>query len=239
MFRLIRMLTSLTFLLTVGGGVYLWISRVPFLEHYLTKKLGITVYIDDVTLGLNTVTLSNFRLESPERSPFSVSKLRLDLPFTNFFHQELHIERLRLQSPQVRLELLNLVGSDSNWSHILCDLPSTKTRPFSIDKLIVTNLRFEVTRSTGRTLKVPPLPYLELNSLGENRSLTLPQISHVLFQTMLSTLTTRPYMGSILDNIPPPPQENLLGVTSSIPFKIRKGPTNYLHDLLQKIFPYR
>ncbi len=216
MFRLFRTLFTLAVIAIVVVGAYLWIARVPTLERFLSKKLGVKVSIDDVNLSWSRFSIERLRIENPGRGPssfaFETREISVELSPLEIWKKTLHIHQVTLHDPTLTLELYNSSGKENNWVRILNGLPSSSDRHFIIDKLTITNLKFQAIRSKGKTLSIPPIRRLNFENLGYNSPLSLGQVGKIVFQGILKSLTPRPYLGSILDRTRVVPKDLLKGI---------------------------
>ncbi|MFZ0564732.1 MAG: hypothetical protein WAM28_00840, partial [Chlamydiales bacterium] len=191
MFKLLRTLIALSLLALIIYCGYLWTARVELMERFLSKRLNLTTRIEAVSIGWNSLKIEGLRLENinPTNTPYAlqVKTLEIEMNPFEFWKKPTYIDRVKIESPIISLDLYNGVGNNNNWGHILNRFPSTGGRAFVIDQLKVTNLQFEIVRFNGKPISVPAIPYLEFENLGANQSLNLSQISRIVFQTILKT----------------------------------------------------
>ncbi|MCH9625956.1 MAG: hypothetical protein S4CHLAM123_11410 [Chlamydiales bacterium] len=139
------------------------------------------------------------------------------------FKKIIYVDKIKLQNPTLGIELYNSSGSENNWARLLNGFPSGNGKKFVIRKLVILNLRFDVTRSNGKPVSIPPLPYLELHNLGEKGALTLSQLGQVIFQALLQTVVSQGHLGALLDNVRHLPQDVLESVRSTLPIEEGRG----------------
>jgi len=227
MFRLLRFIILLIVIIVIVAGVYLWMARVPTLERFLSKRLNSKVTIEEVHLGWGTLTIEGLRIENPSQSTlpyaFQGGALTLEMSPFELWQKTIHIDRIKIQNPSIGVELYNSSGTDNNWSRLLNGLPTGGERKLIVKKLTILNLQFEVIRSNGKSLTIPAIPYLEFENLGEKDSLTLSQLSRVIFQVILQSISSKAHLGAIMENVSGLPQDLLEGVTSTLPLEEAKG----------------
>ncbi len=206
MFRLLRFTIFLLIVIVTVIATYLWIARVPTLERFLTHKLGYKVTLEEVNVGWNQLTIEKLRMENPQGSSklyaFEAETIFVEYSPLDLWKKTLHLPLVKIERPTLTVELYNSSGTENNWSRILNTIPTKRNRHFVIDKLSIIHLRFEVIRANGKTLSIPPLPYLEFENLGTNKPLTLGEIGKIVFQSLLKSLTSKPHLRSLLDNVP-------------------------------------
>lgn len=206
MFRLIRLAIFLLIVIVTVIVTYLWIARVPTLERFLTHKLGYKVTLEEVNIGLHELVIEKLKMENPQGStkPYAFEAEAISVEYSpwDLWKNTLHFPLIKIQKPTLTVELYNASGSENNWSRILNTMPTKRNKHFVIDKLTIIHLQFQIIRANGKTLPIPPLPYLEFDNLGTNKPLTLGEIGKIIFQSLLKSLTSKPHLRSLLDNVP-------------------------------------
>ena len=162
--RLIRLLIIFLILAAIIWGAYLWVTRAQILERYLSKQLQTKVTIEEVNVGWNTLSIEGLHIANPPQArfpyAFRVGTLSLEMSLTALFKEKVKIDLVKIENPAFEIEFYNSVGSDNNWARLLTALPSGKgERTTVIEKLIIENLRVDATRSNGKALNIPPIPY--------------------------------------------------------------------------------
>lgn len=205
MFRLLRSLILLALLAFFGLGAYFWTTRIPTVERFLSNKLNAKVSIESIDIGVKTLVIRGLRITNPSLSAlpyaFQSESITLELMPYELLRKTIKVDRLQISGGVFSVQLYNGSGSDNNWARLLNALPPSGDHTFVIRSLILDNIQCSAFRSNGRQLTLPTIPHLEFNNLGQKHPLTLPQAERILFQTILSTLTSRPHLGGILDNI--------------------------------------
>lgn len=227
MFRLIRLIILLVLIAAVVIGVYLYMARVPTVERFLSKRLNAEVIIDEVDLSFSSITIKKLRIKNPAQSslPYAFQAATISLHVSPFelFREKIHIDRVKIHNPTVGIELYNASGTENNWALLINRMPATNSKKFVIKKLTITNLQFDILRSNGKPINVPPIPYLEFDNLGESGALTVAQIGRILFQTILSSLKSQAHLNALLENVSQIPQSLLDGVNSTLPIEDIRG----------------
>ncbi len=224
MFRLIKFLILVVLIVAVVGGGYLWSTRISTLERFFSKWLNTKVTIEDVHLGWGKLSIEGLKIVNPSQSTypyaFQGGLIAVEIDPFELFKKIIHIERIKIQNPTIGLELYNSSGSDNNWARLLSSLPSGGgERKFIVKKLTILNLRISAIRSNGKEISIPSIPYLVFENLGERGALTLSQLGHVIFQTILQSLTSKTHLKAILDEVGALPMGIVEGVTSTLPIE--------------------
>ncbi len=220
---MIRLISFLILVATIALGIYFWTNRVSTLESFLSKRLNSKVSLDEVRLGWGRLTLRGLQIETPSSKAFRSDEIVLEMSPFAFFKKTVYVEKIKIQNPTLSLELYNSSGSENNWVRLLNGFPSGSGKKFIIRKLVIINLRFDVTRSNGKPVSIPPLPYLELQGLGEKGALTVSQLGQVIFQALLQTVVSQGHLGALLDNVRQLPQDVLEHVRSTLPIEEGRG----------------
>ena len=184
-------------------GSYLWITRVPTLERFLSQKLNAKVNVDDVEFGLNQIIIKGLRIKSPSPATlfyaFEGETITIELNFLQLCKNTVGIKQITLQDLTINIELYNLTGSDNNWARLLCECPHIgEKQNFKIDQLNMINIKFNTLRSTGNKIALPTISQLTLKQQGPY---TLPHIGQLLFKTSLATFTAKPPFGALFESV--------------------------------------
>lgn len=226
MFRFFRSLISLILLTLLAVGIYLWAERVPFFERYFSKMLNTKVSIESVEISMKRLIIHGLRMNnrSPSKtSAFESQTMTLQVSPFELWNKTIHIDRLEIDNAVLNLELYNGSGGDNNWARLLNGLPSYGSRTFVIRTLIFDNLQFTGVRSNGQPLSISPIPHLKFKNIGEKHPLFLGQMEQVLFQLILTKLTSKPFLDGILGNVVGIPEHLVGSLTSNLPEEEEKG----------------
>ena len=203
-----RWLFSLVILVVLALAFVLYWGGEDYLSRYLTTQLGARTSIRSLGIGTRSITLKGLEVFNPRGSKmthaFEVRTLNLEAPLTNYFKKTLHFEELKLDSPKFGIEFYNSSGSANNWVQILKNLPhSSGGRPLVIDRLVITNIEFDVMKSNGKGIAIPSISYLEFKDLGKGRPLSTTELSRIIFQSILTVVAKEAAVSKILNNVVP------------------------------------
>lgn len=203
---MVRWIFLFAFLLCLAAAIYFWLMRTSIVEHFLSKRLNTKVTIVAVDLTWKQVTFHGFKIKSPARAalPFTFEAEKITLEMENLLElakKRVHINRICIEDAVMGLELYNPTGSDNNWSRQLNNISLSDDKYFSIDRLEICNLSFHAIRSSGKVISIPSISHLQFDHLGSSHPLTAAEVTKITFEGILMTLTTRPYLGALLDSV--------------------------------------
>lgn len=218
--------TFVIFLLLILTASYFWMNRTSYVGQFLSNQLNANVTVSSVTFRNKRCEIEGLRIENPPHSkqPYAlqVEKMEVEIHPLRLLNKQIFINQITLQNPHLDLELFNGLGNENNLTTFLNALPSGANHFLIVNKLRLENLKIQVARSYGRPLAIPSIPVLEFDQLGEKNPLNIPEVSRLLFQTILMTLSTKPHLSAVLDNVEGLPQ-NLLKTTAQDPNILQGG----------------
>lgn len=207
MFRLFRLFLVIKLLLMVGGASYLYITRVAKAEEYLSKKLGATVTLKDVSAGLKSLKLSNIQISSPsfpKSALFKAEQIEIEMHPWELWKRDVTVSGVKIFNPVLGIHFLNRSGSENNWQEGMKKASHLSSKRFSIESLKVMNLQFAAYLPGGRSVQLPSLPYFELRDLN---SRTLVELERICLETisakepsLADLFTDLPQGGTFADN---------------------------------------
>ncbi|MCH9620359.1 MAG: hypothetical protein S4CHLAM45_02230 [Chlamydiales bacterium] len=207
-----RRITTFILFIALIGSTY-WYKET-LLTHFLSRRLGSELSIQEIQFGLKELTFKGVSIKNPSPSilpyAFDGATVKVRLNMLDLWKKDLPIEQLRIENATLLIELQDSTGAKNNWATLLHEFSKRRDgKEYSIDKLIVTNLRFQGVRDYHKELSIPPLRHFELENLGHIHSLTLGSLSHTIFQSLLLPLTSKPHLAKLLDHVstkplPPP-----------------------------------
>lgn len=197
----------LVFLLLLGALLgYGYIQKESILAHMLSKRLSCDIFIQRVQFTSKQLLIKDIKIKNPRGShlPYALEGGTLQIEASPFelLKGIVTIDRVILEDATLKLELKDPTGADNNWAKLLRKFSQRQDgKGFIIETLIVSNLNFHGTHSANKSIDLPTLPYLKLENLGTQTPLALGPLSRILFQSILSTLTTKPHLGKLLDHV--------------------------------------
>lgn len=202
MLRFLRLFLVIKLLLMIGGLSYLWVTRVAKTEEFLSKKLGATVTLKEVSFGLKSFKVKNLQVSAPSFSKlplFKAEEVEVEMPMWELLKDDVLVSEVKIFNPILGIHYLNRTGSENNWSESLKRDHAGIDKRFTIESLKVMNLQFAASLPGGRNIQLPPLPYFELRNL---KSQTIVELEKSVLEGMaakeeaLSTLFTDLTLGT-------------------------------------------
>jgi hypothetical protein len=106
-----KKLLSLIFILTFGALLFLWFNRVPLASDFLSKRLGLDVHLEDVSLGWNTITVKGLALEDPTlQVKFHADKILIEASPSDLMANPAHIRKIKLNTVKLKSDIGNVKG---------------------------------------------------------------------------------------------------------------------------------
>lgn len=110
-------------------GFIFW-SRVPdVLANNLSKKLKVSVEIDNMGLGWGQIDVKKIQIGNPPGSilakAFSCNEVNVMAPFTRYLHRDVVIDEIDVNDVYLGLEFDSASGTSGNWTTIMGNLKST------------------------------------------------------------------------------------------------------------------
>lgn len=220
--KLVRYLISTLLILLIGLGVYFWVMRLSIVTRMLSYNLSSDVEISGVKVSLRSTTIEGVKIKNPKRSAVNdaleIDKVVVTCFPLEFFKKHIYIDRLSIQSPKIRLEYYDEVGIENNWALLLTHMtPAENPKTVTVKHLELLNVRFWATDSEGKKLDLWPIPYIEFDRVGHSKGVTLPQLTRILFQTILAKLVKdKRIPEKTLTTLGPLPPELIKGVESTL-----------------------
>src|SRR5579871_2743371 len=145
-------------------GFIFW-SRVPdMLANNLSKKMGVSVAIDSMGLGMGKIDLKKIEIGNPPNSilakAFSCREIDVNAPFTRYLSKNIVIDEIDLQDVYLGFEFDSASGTNGNWTRIMNNIQSSMAagqpkrkkgepapkpeRTVLIHRIVLTNINVDV-----------------------------------------------------------------------------------------------
>ncbi|MES2122486.1 MAG: hypothetical protein V4492_06885 [Chlamydiota bacterium] len=122
-------LAGLIVILILAGSVigYIFWSRVPdILANNLSGKLGVSVQIDDMSLGWGKIDIKKVEVGNTPKSilnkAFACNLVRILAPFTHYLDKKIIIDEIDLNDVYLGLEFDSPSSTNGNWTEIMKNL---------------------------------------------------------------------------------------------------------------------
>ena len=177
---------------------YVYINRAPFLATALSHALDTEVKVQSIDLSKQGLQIRNLSIKNPPgcdvKNAFSVDKINVKMNWWPLFKglvglsaEKIIIDQIKIEKPEMSVELFNTTGSDSNWSRILAKVSNraqqqktpTGERHFAIGKLTINEVKFQLTHHSLPQLSVQPIivDKMEIRDIGMNNDVALRDIA--------------------------------------------------------------
>ena len=198
---------SLAFLLLIGALLgYGYTKKETILAHLLSKQLCCDLSIKHAKITPNQLLLKGVTIKNPQGShlPYALEKatVQVDANLIDFLKGIVPIRCITLKNATLKLEFKDANESDNNWAKLLRSFSQREGgKGYVIDSLVISNIHFNGVCIANKRVNPPTLAHLELEQLGRPRPLAVGQLSRIVFQSILSTLTTKPQLSKLLDHV--------------------------------------
>ena len=193
------LLFALIILCTFTGYIYTY--RAEFLSAELSKALDVQVKIKSIGLTKNGLKIKGLRLHNPPdctaKNALIIDKilLKTDLSeilkiITGINSDKIFIDQIKIDKPEMNIELFSITGSDNNWKRILAKVAAAKkatsSRQFEVKKVILTNVQLEANfHALPKTiLKPAPIEKIELKNVGSGHPVDIRAVIHEILKQL-------------------------------------------------------
>lgn len=219
---LIAIILAIVILLFIG-----W-SRAPdMLANSLSKKMKVSVEIDDISLTMNSITIDKFEIGNPKGSilpkAFSASTINLLAPLRNYFYNEVIIDEMDLDNIYLGIEFDSQKSKKGNWTTIMGNLKAATANQKSkkvvlIKKAVLTNIQIDLAyRKEGKVQHLKPVDRLVFTNISSENGIPTDQITKIIFDQMLQSIFQKENLENMLQDLLQPNQTPLQRALS--PFK--------------------
>lgn len=216
-----------TFFKTIGGLIAVIIlaavviafigwSRVPdMIATNLSKKMKVSVDIDDIHLGLGEIDVEKIRIGNPPKSvlakAFSAESIAVKAPLTSYLKQDIVIDEIDISDIYLGLEFKSPSGTDGNWTTIMGNISSSQpaqpkeksTRTVLIKQLVLTNISTELVYDTdpGKIRKLPKIDRIVLTNISSEGGFPIDQIASSVLGQMLKQVFIQENLKNMLEGV--------------------------------------
>lgn len=207
-------------------GFIAW-SRVPdIVADNLSKKLKVSVEIDDMSLGWGKIQVDKVVIGNPPGAilskAFSCSSIDVLAPFTNYLDQKIIIDEIDVNDVYLGLEFDSAKGTDGNWTRIMGNLKSStgqesngkkkkgaeppkesSQRSVLIKRLVLTNIDVDVVyrKEGGKVQKLKRIDRIELTNVSSEGGLPMDQVMNSVLGQMLKSVFEKQNLQNMLQDL--------------------------------------
>lgn len=193
-------------------GFIIW-ARIPdIVASSLSKKMQVTVEIEDINLTLQSIKVEKLEIGNPKGSilskAFSSDQILIQAPASNYFKDEIVIDEIDIDKVYVALEFDSKGSSKGNWSTIMGNMkssspPSKNEKNILIKRLILTNIDLDLVyrNEGGKVQKLPPIRRLEFTNVTSQGGIPSQQIMNVILKETLRSIFQKENLQNMLEGI--------------------------------------
>lgn len=181
------------------AGFIAW-SRAPdILANNISKKLGVQVEIEDISVGFSNITIENFEIGNVPNGilpkAFSVETLAVNAPLGRYLNDQIIIDTIQLDNVYLGLEFDSATSTNGNWTRIMSNLQnSTKSDENDAPKPRKRKSEQQSPSTAPKTGKSLLIKELVINNIsvdlvyvqGDGRIKKLPMIKQIVLRNISS-----------------------------------------------------
>lgn len=203
-------------------------SRVPdILANNLSKKLKVSVEIQDMSLGWGKIEIDKVAIGNPPGAilskAFSCNSIDVLAPLTNYLDQQVIIDQIDINDVYLGLEFDSASGTQGNWTRIMGNLESStgqepagtkkkkgkkaetsgSERSVLIRRLILTNINVDVVyrKEGGKIQRLKTIDRIELTNVSSEGGLPMDQVMNSVLGQMLKSVFEKQNLQNMLQNL--------------------------------------
>jgi uncharacterized protein involved in outer membrane biogenesis len=213
----IRTLCSLIAIAIVALIVIAFIgwARVPdMLANSLSKKMKVSVDIDDINLSFKSIEVEKLEIGNPKKSilpkAFTADLITIEAPLTRYMHDDIVIDAITMDDIYIGLEFDSATSTKGNWSTIMANYqdsspvaPEDSKRNVLIKRLILNNISVDLVYRKGdqKIRRLKPIKRLEFTNVSSQGGIPTDQIMNSVLGEMLRSIFQQENLKNMLDGI--------------------------------------
>lgn len=174
-----------------AGIIFVWLIKAPLIATYLTGKMKVPVTIRSLSLSPSRMMIEGFQINNPRgfknTAAFKADDIEVDYQLSSLFRNPSVVDLIDVRNIFLSIELLNLSGSQNNWTAIASKIPKDDETPHDrallIHKLVLTNMTVEI-RGLGLNgqTQVKRIDRLEFNEIDSRSGFPTKELIQAIFQ---------------------------------------------------------
>lgn len=216
--KIILTLSGLVFVAVIAAiiiALVTW-SRAPdVLANTLSKKLNVSVNIDDIRLHWHKIDVEEVVIGNPPNTllskAFSCKLISVMAPFARYLDKQVVIDKIEIDNVYLGLEFDSATSAKGNWTRIMENLrksqdttaPKSKERSVLIRSLVLTNIDVDVVyrKEGGKIQRLPRIAKIELTNVSSEGGLPMDQVMNSVLGQMLKSVFEKQNLKNMLDNL--------------------------------------
>lgn len=188
-------------LISLSYVSYVYHYRAEFASLEFSKSLNTPVKIKSIDFSKNGLVIKGLRIQNPrgctQKIAFQANQVDIKIgiqellkALSGYQAQKIVIERIKINKPEMDIELFTETGSDTNWKRLLNIISSANSeatsRKFEVKKILFSNVQLAV-KQPNQSKSIPRpslLKKVELQNIGENEPKTIQEVLYEAFSAL-------------------------------------------------------
>ncbi len=176
----------------------IWGNKARLLAHTLGKKLGVPVYIEELTFKKDKVIIHNLVISNPPEahSPFAlkVEKITITTPLSYYLRDPIIINKCSVENIFMNIEFYTNNQETGNWITLLNNTNTEHTSIFSIErsfiihKLHLTDIDINLTLADGTLKTLTPINELIFKHLTSEEGIPIHEFTEIIIQNLINQI---------------------------------------------------
>lgn len=192
-----------------------WARAPDMLASTISKKLKVSVAIDDMHLSLGAIEIDKLEIGNPTGSTlpkaFTSETIRIDAPLIRYLDEAIVIDLITIEDIYLGLEFDSAKSAKGNWTTIMSNGLSTtqknektkRPRKVLIKKLVLKNLSPELVYNQGdrRVRRLSTIPYMEFTNITSDQGIPSDEIMDSVLGQMLQSVFFKENLKNMLQDL--------------------------------------
>lgn len=203
-------------------------SRAPdIVANNLSKKMKVSVSIDEINLGLSHIGIEKLEIGNPQGSILSkaltTNSIMIHAPLLNYLNQAIVIDEIDVNDIYLGLEFENITSTNGNWTTIMgnfkaataAEPASSSAKTVLIKKLVLNNITTDIVYKNqgGQVKRLPNIDHIVLTNISSQGGIPMDQLMSTVLGQMLRQVFEQENIKNMLEGIiqnPPTSVEQLI-----------------------------
>lgn len=233
--RAIRISLIVAIILVIG--LFMGWSRMPdIIASNLSKKLQVSVEIDDIFVRPGRIEIDKLELGSPAgyklpRS-LSVKQIKVEAPLLHYFDQNIVIDEIVLDTVYIGIEFDAQGSKQGNWTQILQNYKDAtgdagtgknkgkddSGKSVLIKRLVIKTISVDLAfKDSGKVKHLDPIDRIEFTNVTSEGGIPTDQITRLVMQQMLNSIFSKENIQTMIEGFMQSPEQGIQNLLQ--PFK--------------------
>ncbi|NGX44987.1 MAG: hypothetical protein K940chlam2_00127 [Chlamydiae bacterium] len=205
-------------ILAVVVVLFLGWARAPdMLANNFSKKLGVSVSIDSLGIGLKHINVDEMEIGNPRGysmpKAFSSKEIEVKAPLTRYLDDKIIIDEINVNDIYLGLEFDSTSGSDGNWKIILSNynreghLDEKKSKKsVLIRRLVLSNITTDIMfhENGGKVKRLPNIDKIVLRDISTEGGTASDQLMSSILGQMIKSVFVQQNLSQFLKGLGDP-----------------------------------